>query len=105
MDVRNDKPIASPAGKEAMEKKMKQTIREILGKHGGLPVPVDTLADDADLYAAGLSSFASVQVMLGIEDAFDVEFPDNLLNRKSFQSIDAITRAVSGLVGSAEAAE
>jgi acyl carrier protein len=43
--------------------------------------------------------------MLGIEDAFDVEFPDNLLNRKSFQSIDAITRAVSGLVGSAEAAE
>jgi acyl carrier protein len=88
-----------------MEKKMKQTIREILGKHGGLPVPVDTLADDADLYAAGLSSFASVQVMLGIEDAFDVEFPDNLLNRKSFPSIDAITRAVSGLVGSAEAAE
>jgi acyl carrier protein len=105
MDVRNDKPMASPAGKEAMEKKMKQTIREILGKHGGLPVPVDTLADDADLYAAGLSSFASVQVMLGIEDAFDVEFPDNLLNRKSFQSIDAITRAVSGLVGNAEAAE
>jgi acyl carrier protein len=67
--------------------------------------PVDQLADDADLYAAGLSSFASVQVMLGLEDAFDVEFPDNLLNRKSFQSIDAITKAVSGLVGSTEAAE
>lgn len=84
---------------------MKQKIRDILAKHGGLPVPVDTLADDADLYAAGLSSFASVQVMLGIEEAFDVEFPDNLLNRKSFQSVDAITKAVSSLVGSAEAAE
>ena len=84
---------------------MKQTIRDILGKHGGLPVPVDQLADDADLYAAGLSSFASVQVMLGLEEAFDVEFPDNLLNRKSFQSIDAIARAVSSLVGNAEAAE
>ena len=84
---------------------MKQKIRDILGKHGALPVPVDQLADDADLYAAGLSSFASVQVMLGLEEAFDVEFPDNLLNRKSFQSIDAITRAVSGLVDSAEAAE
>lgn len=84
---------------------MKQTIRDILGKHGGLPVPVDQLADDADLYAAGLSSFASVQVMLGIEEAFDVEFPDNLLNRKSFQSVDAIARAVSSLVGNAEAAE
>lgn len=84
---------------------MKQKIRDILAKHGGLPTLVDQLADDADLYAAGLSSFASVQVMLGIEDAFDVEFPDNLLNRKSFQSIDAITKAVSGLVGSTEAAE
>lgn len=84
---------------------MKQKIREILVKHGGLPVPVDQVADDADLYAAGLSSFASVQVMLGIEEAFDVEFPDNLLNRKSFQSVDAITRAVSSLVGNAEAAE
>jgi len=87
------------------EKTMKQKIRDILAKHGGLPMPVDQLADDADLYAAGLSSFASVQVMLGIEDAFDVEFPDNLLNRKSFQSIDAMTKAVSGLVGSTEAAE
>jgi acyl carrier protein len=88
-----------------MEKNMKQKIRDILAKHGALPVPVDTLSDDADLYAAGLSSFASVQVMLGIEEAFDVEFPDNLLNRKSFQSIAAITRAVGSLVGSAEAAE
>ena len=84
---------------------MKQKIRDILAKHGALPIPVETLADDADLYAAGLSSFASVQVMLGIEEAFDVEFPDNLLNRKSFQSVDAITRAVSSLVGNAEAAE
>jgi len=83
---------------------MKQQIRDILARHGGLPVPMSEIADDADLYAAGLSSFASVQVMLGIEDAFDVEFPDNLLNRKSFQSIDAITRAVTGLVGKTEAA-
>lgn len=84
---------------------MTQTIRDILAKHGGLPMPVDQLADDADLYAAGLSSFASVQVMLGIEDAFDIEFPDTLLNRKTFQSIAAIAKAVTGLVGNAEAAE
>ena len=60
---------------------MMTTIRNILVKHGGLPVAVDQLADDADLYAAGLSSFASVQIMLAIEEAFDIEFPDNLLNR------------------------
>ena len=84
---------------------MKQKIRELLAKHGGLPAAVDQIADDQDLYAAGLSSFASVQIMLAIEEAFDLEFPDNLLNRKSFQSIATITRTVEGLTGNAEAAE
>ncbi|MBB3976571.1 acyl carrier protein [Rhizobium azooxidifex] len=84
---------------------MKQKIRELLAKHGGLPVAVDQIVDDQDLYAAGLSSFASVQIMLAIEEAFDLEFPDNLLNRKSFQSIAAITRTVESLTGNAEAAE
>jgi acyl carrier protein len=58
---------------------MNATIREILAKFGQLPTPVDTIENEADLYAAGLSSFASVQLMLGIEEAFDIEFPDNLL--------------------------
>ncbi|NVP56766.1 acyl carrier protein [Mycoplana rhizolycopersici] len=84
---------------------MKQKIRELLAKHGGLPVAVDQVADNADLYVAGMSSFASVQIMLAIEEAFDLEFPDSLLNRKSFQSIDAIAKTVEGLTGSAEAAE
>ncbi|MCD2176237.1 acyl carrier protein [Rhizobium sp. C1] len=83
---------------------MKDKIRELLGKLGGLPVAVDTLADGADLYAAGLSSFASVQLMLGIEDAFDIEFPDHLLNRKSFASIDAIAETVTAILDGQEAA-
>ena len=84
---------------------MKQKIRELLAKHGGLPVAVDQIADDQDLYAAGLSSFASVQIMLAIEEAFDLEFPDTMLNRKSFQSIAAIARTVHALGGNVEAAE
>jgi acyl carrier protein len=78
---------------------MNETIRTLLAKLGGLPVAVDTLADDADLYAAGLSSFASVQLMLGLEEAFDMEFPDHLLNRKSFASIAAIETTVATIVG------
>lgn len=66
--------------------------------------PVDTIADEADLYAAGLSSFASVQLMLGIEEAFDIEFPDNLLNRKSFASIKAIEDTVKLILDGKEAA-
>jgi acyl carrier protein len=77
---------------------MNNTIRELLTKHAGLPLDVSGLADNADLYAAGLSSFASVQLMLAIEEKFDIEFPDNLLNRKSFQSIESIERTVTSIV-------
>ncbi|MET0171889.1 acyl carrier protein [Agrobacterium sp. lyk4-40-TYG-31] len=83
---------------------MNSTIREILSKFGQLPVPVDTIADDADLYTVGLSSFASVQLMLGLEDAFDIEFPDSMLNRKSFASIAAIETTVKAILDGKEAA-
>lgn len=83
---------------------MNTTIRELLSKLGNLPVAVDQLADDADLYTAGLSSFASVQLMLGLEDSFDIEFPDNLLNRKSFSSIAAIQSTVEQIVAARKVA-
>ncbi|HBF28574.1 acyl carrier protein [Rhizobium sp.] len=77
---------------------MNDTIRTILGKVGGLSVASADIATDADLYGLGLTSFASVQLMLAIEEAFDIEFPDHLLNRKSFASIDAIERTVDEIV-------
>ncbi|MDQ0560719.1 acyl carrier protein [Rhizobium mesoamericanum] len=83
---------------------MNTTIRELLVKFGKLPVSVDQIADDADLYAVGLTSFASVQLMLGIEEAFDIEFPDNLLNRKSFASINAIAKTVDQIKDSRKVA-
>ncbi len=83
---------------------MNETIRELLAKVGGLPTPVSEIADDADLYSAGLSSFASVQLMLGLEDKFDIEFPDRFLNRKSFASIKAIEQTVGEILKDNEAA-
>ncbi|WP_371515135.1 acyl carrier protein [Stappia sp. TSB10P1A] len=74
-----------------------EDVREIIASHGKLPVDVATLADDADLYAAGLSSFASVQLMLALEERFDIEFPETMLNRKTFASIGAISSAVAEL--------
>ena len=55
---------------------------------------------DDDLYEAGMTSHASVNVMLGLEDSFDIEFPDELLRRGTFQTIRAIDTAVSGLLAS-----
>jgi acyl carrier protein len=83
---------------------MTVSVRDLIAKHGGLSADVATLADEADLYAAGLSSFASVQLMLAIEEAYDVEFPDRMLNRRSFQSIAAISACVAELTSDRKAA-
>ena len=69
---------------------MRDRIRRVIAEHGHLPVDVATLDDDADLYQAGMTSHASVNVMLALEDAFDVEFPDRMLKRSVFESIAAI---------------
>jgi acyl carrier protein len=72
-------------------------VREIVQEHGRLAVDIATLADDASLYEAGMSSHASVNVMLALEDAFDVEFPDEMLKRSVFESIAAISAALQQL--------
>jgi acyl carrier protein len=69
-------------------------IREVLREHARLPVDVDTLSDDADLFTAGMTSHASVNLMLALEDAFDIEFPDRMLTRSVFESIGAINAAI-----------
>jgi acyl carrier protein len=72
-------------------------IRQVLSQHARLPGSVDSVADDDDLFQAGMSSHASVSVMLGLEDAFDLEFPDEMLKREVFASISAIRSAVREL--------
>lgn len=76
---------------------MDEQIREILAEHGRLPVDAAGLADDADLYQAGLTSHASVNVMLALEDEFDVEFPERMLRKGTFESVASIRAALTEL--------
>lgn len=72
-------------------------IRNILKEHGRLAVDAATLQDESDLYQAGLTSHASVNVMLALEGAFDVEFPDRMLRRGVFARISTIREALEEL--------
>jgi acyl carrier protein len=76
---------------------MHDTIRALLTQSGRLTTDASTLAVDTDLYTAGLTSHGSVTLMLAIEEAFDVEFPDRMLTRDVFSSIGAIAAAVAEL--------
>lgn len=74
-------------------------IRAVLARHGKLAQDAATLPEDADLYQAGMTSHASVNVMLALEGEFDIEFPDHLLTRAVFASVAAIRAAVEELQG------
>jgi acyl carrier protein len=72
-------------------------IRQVLEAHGRLGTTVASLKDDDDLYQKGLSSHASVNVMLGIEDAFEIEIPEAYLTRATFRTIGSIRETVEAL--------
>ncbi len=70
-------------------------VRKVLQQHGGLHTPVDALASDADLYAAGLTPFAAIKIALALEAKFGVEFPAAMLQRKKFSSITSIVDSLA----------
>jgi acyl carrier protein len=77
---------------------MQERIRAVLGAHGriaGDPLQVDS---QADLFELGLSSHASVNVMLALEDEFGIDFPDEAMTKSTFASIANIERIVQMLV-------
>lgn len=76
---------------------MTERVRQIIKEHGRLPADLESLGDEADLYQAGMTSHASVNLMLALEAAFDVEFPDAMLKRTVFQSVHSINEALRTL--------
>lgn len=83
---------------------MNGKIRQLIASYGGLDADVANISEDADLYRIGLKSHACVELMLALEEAFDIEFSDEMLTRATFRSIAAIEKAVSTLCGAALAA-
>lgn len=78
-----------------------EQIRGIVAEHGRLLVDAGTLEADTDLYQAGLTSLSTVNLMLALEEHFDVEFKDSMLGRKTFGSLRALAEAIEELKGPA----
>jgi acyl carrier protein len=76
-----------------------EKIRDILSEHGRFPVDVASIGDEEDLFEAGMTSHASVNVMLALEDEFDLEFPEIMLRKSTFESVAAIRAALVELIG------
>ena len=76
---------------------MKDELRKIIKDTVHFEVSIGSLSNDDDLYEAGLSSLNTIQLMLAVERHFNVEIPDQMLNRRLFQSVNSLAEAVTTL--------
>ncbi len=90
--------VASPDGRSTQAQPgIAAAVRTIIREQIRISTDVDALPVDADLFRSGLTSHASVNLMLALESAFDVEFPDEMLKRSTFESIESISEAIAEL--------
>jgi acyl carrier protein len=86
-------------GNADMPAELTEAIRGVLLEYGRLAVDVKGLDERSDLYEAGLTSHASVNLMLALEEHFEVEFPERMLRRGGFASIAVIRSNLCELLG------
>jgi acyl carrier protein len=77
---------------------MQDQIRDVLAAHGRMAIDPHQVDAHADLYELGLTSHASVDVMLALEEEFDIEFPDEVLKKSTFESVHNIAQVIESLV-------
>ncbi len=77
-----------------------ETIRSVVARYGRVTVDPASLTEEQSLYDVGLTSHASVNVMLALEDTFDMEFPERLLKRTTFESMANLRLALNAVLGS-----
>jgi acyl carrier protein len=86
---------ATPAPHAPVRERLLILISQILNK----PDAVETLAPDAPLSEAGMSSIKMVNLMLGVEGEFDLAIPQNDITPDNFRSVASIEALLHRLLG------
>ena len=77
--------------------KVDEQYEAILRQH--MPVAEDfKFQDDTELGKVGLDSLTAVDVMLSLEDTFEIVFPDSMLTYEVFRHYASLRDAVQTLV-------
>lgn len=69
-------------------------IRSIVIEQAQLPIEAQKISDTMDLDEAGITSLGRMNVILALEDRYQITFPDEMMTRKNFSSITAMSKAV-----------
>src|SRR5262249_44917773 len=86
--------------RDLRESAMQDRIRDVLAAAGRIEVDPREVDDQGGLYELGVSSDASVDVMLALEDVLDIEFPEEVLKNYTFASVRNIVQVIERMVAS-----
>jgi len=75
-----------------------EEVRRIVASYGRLSVDLDGVGPEDNLYLLGMTSHATLNIVMAIEETFDIEYPEDLLDRSIFESLSAMEAAISGLL-------
>ena len=73
-------------------------IRNIVIEEAQLPIEAQQISDTMNLDEAGLTSLARMNVILALEDRYQITFPDEMMTRKNFSSITAMSKTVNAVL-------
>jgi len=85
------------SSESSMETEMLTKIQCIIEREASLRIPAACLTLRANLYDLGLTSFDAIRLLVAVECAFKVEFPREMLTRRSAASIEAIVMALHAI--------
>jgi acyl carrier protein len=74
---------------------VRDQIRQVIDESAHLGIDISAIDDQTDLFEAGMTSHASVNLMLGLEEAFGIEFPESMLRKSTFATVQAIQAALA----------
>ncbi|MBJ7459886.1 MAG: hypothetical protein JHD02_11895 [Thermoleophilaceae bacterium] len=84
-----------------MTTELTSRIRDLIAENSEIGM-TDAIADDDDLFVAGLQSLDCVRILVAVEDEFEIELPNDKIERSIFASISNLTTLVAEFVPEAE---
>lgn len=72
---------------EKIQQKITETVKRCLPNIGDI-------ANNDDLFLNGLNSINVVSLISLLEEEFKIDFPHNQITKKSFESIDSISKLI-----------
>ncbi|MGH2959459.1 MAG: phosphopantetheine-binding protein [Solirubrobacterales bacterium] len=70
------------------------SVRDLIAENSELEL-TEAISNDDDLFAAGMQSLDCVRILVAVEDEFEIELPNDRIDRSIFSSVTNLTAVVA----------